>query len=97
MRFSARSTAAGTNASTTRGARLVPLTVLKSGEQGVVQHRDIEPQDCEFLNALGLTHDCHLRVCRAGSQCIVQVAATRLGLSSAVAQRIMVAPQPVTE
>jgi Fe2+ transport system protein FeoA len=48
--------------------------------------------DQELLSAMGLTDHCRLRICRVGEPCIIQVAATRLGLSSVMAGKIMVNP-----
>lgn len=44
------------------------------------------------LEALGLTTASSLRVCQTGEPCIVQVRATRIGLSGAVAREIYVIP-----
>jgi Fe2+ transport system protein FeoA len=44
------------------------------------------------LEALGLTAASSLRVCQSGEPCIVQVRATRIGLSGAVAREIYVIP-----
>jgi Fe2+ transport system protein FeoA len=49
-------------------------------------------EECELLCAMGLSCRCPLRVCRAGEPCIIQIAATRLGLSASVASRILVQP-----
>ena len=68
----------------------VPLTTLATGCRAIVQHRAMSGEDSELLSAMGLTDSCRLRICRAGEPCIIQVAATRLGLSSAMARKIMV-------
>ena len=68
----------------------VPLTTLGSGATATVEHRDLCCEDCELLNAMGLQDQCKVRVCRAGSPCIVQVEHTRLGLSKAIASRVHV-------
>lgn len=70
----------------------VPLTTLPIGCCATVHHREMSGEDCELLSAMGLTDHCRLRVCRIGEPCIIQVAATRLGLSSAMARQIMVHP-----
>ena len=70
----------------------VPLTTLRSGARATLHRRDLCCEDCELLNAMGMTDRCKLRVCRIGNPCIVQVASTRLGLSSAMARNIMVVP-----
>ena len=70
----------------------VPLTTLRNGCCATVHHREMSGDDCELLSAMGLTDHCRLRVCRIGEPCIIQVAATRLGLSSSMARQIMVNP-----
>jgi len=70
----------------------VPLTTLRSGCCATVQQRSMSPEDSELLGAMGLTDRCRLRICRVGEPCIIQVAATRLGLSAAMARKILVQP-----
>jgi Fe2+ transport system protein FeoA len=43
--------------------------------------------------ALGLTDRCLLRVCKAGEPCIVEVKATRIGLSRTLARGVFVVPE----
>jgi hypothetical protein len=50
-------------------------------------------EDCALLRALGLSDRCLLRVCKAGEPCIVQVRATRIGLSRELARGILVIPE----
>ncbi len=71
---------------------LVPLTTLSDGMCATVELREMCRDDCELLSAMGLTDRCRLRICRIGEPCIIQVAATRLGLSSKMASKIMVRP-----
>ncbi len=73
----------------------VPLTSLRTGAHATVHRRLLGEQECELLAAMGLSDRCLLRVCRAGEPCIVQIAATRLGLSRAMARRVMVVPETV--
>ena len=73
-------------------ADAVPLSSLPRGATARVCHRLMSCDECELLCAMGLNCRCALRVCRAGEPCIIQVAATRLGLSASVAQRILVQP-----
>jgi len=68
----------------------IPLTQLRDGDRAKVTARDMCCEDCEYLNAMGLTDRCELRVCRVGEPCIVQIANTRLGLASSIAERILV-------
>ena len=71
--------------------RTVPLCQLRAGERARVHTTELACEDCELLRAMGMTEHCRLKVCRSGGTCIVQVKATRLGLSGAIARRIMVA------
>jgi Fe2+ transport system protein FeoA len=50
-------------------------------------------EDCALLKALGLTDRCLLRVCKAGEPCIVEVKATRIGLSRTLARGVFVVPE----
>ena len=68
----------------------VPLSQLRGGERGRVHMAELACEDCDLLNAMGLTDQCEVRVCRSGEPCIVQVHTTRLGLSAALARRIYV-------
>jgi Fe2+ transport system protein FeoA len=70
----------------------VPLTHLRRGQRARLHRADLHCDDCELLNAMGLTEQCELRVCRRGEPYIVQVNATRLGLAASVAGRIHVHP-----
>lgn len=47
----------------------------------------------DLLRALGLTASAIVRVRKRGDPCIVQIRATRIGLSAAVAGQILVLPQ----
>jgi hypothetical protein len=49
--------------------------------------------DCALLKAIGLTDRCLLRVCKAGEPCIVEVKATRIGLSRTLARGVFVVPE----
>ncbi len=68
----------------------VPLCQLRAGERARLHTTELACEDCELLRAMGMTEQCRLKVCRNGGTCIVQVNATRLGLSGAIARRIMV-------
>lgn len=54
-------------------------------------HLDREAHD--VLRGLGLTNASTFRVCKQGEPCVVQVHATRIGLSGRVARQILVRPQ----
>jgi|APDOM4702015248_1054824.scaffolds.fasta_scaffold753551_1 Fe2+ transport system protein FeoA len=74
-------------------AAAVPLTRLRVGAVGTLHEvRDVESRG--VLRSLGLTDHCRLRLCQAGDPCIVQVEATRIGLSRTVAQCLFVVPEP---
>jgi len=67
----------------------VPLTAVPVGALATLH----DVQDAEsrtLLRSLGLTNACRLRVCKIGDPCIVQVRATRIGLSRTVAQCLYV-------
>lgn len=69
----------------------VPLTAVPVGAIATLQEvRDAESRP--VLKSLGLTDACVLRLCKVGDPCIVQVRATRIGLSSAVARCLYVIP-----
>lgn len=70
----------------------IPLSQLRSGDRARVHAADLCCEDCDLLQAMGMTDQCELRVCRRGEPCIVQVNTTRLGLSAHLARRILVRP-----
>ena len=68
-----------------------PLTTFAAGRRVTLDEvRDAESR--ALLRGLGLTHGAELRLCKVGDPCIVQVRATRVGLSRAVAQAVYVVP-----
>jgi len=69
------------------------LSELVAGQTARLHGADLNPQDCALLRAIGLTDRCVLRICKIGEPCIVQVRATRIGLSRSVAEGIMVVPE----
>jgi Fe2+ transport system protein FeoA len=74
-------------------APAVPLTSVAAGGLATL-HEVRDPQARALLRSLGLTSACHLRMCKIGDPCIVQVRATRIGLSRAVAHCVYVLPDP---
>lgn len=72
----------------------LPLTQLKRGDRAMVADASISAEDRAILRAMGLDETCQFTVCRVGSggPCIIQVDATRLGLSPEFARRIMTRP-----
>ena len=69
----------------------VPLTTLPAGSLATL-HEVRDPESRTRLRSLGLTNACRLRLCKIGDPCIIQVRATRIGLSRAVAQFLYVLP-----
>jgi hypothetical protein len=71
----------------------VPLSQLRAGSIARLHSAELATDDCALLKALGLTDRCLLRVCKAGEPCIVEVKATRIGLSKALARGLFVVPE----
>lgn len=71
----------------------VRLSDLRVGSRARFHEARLDPASCNLLRALGLTSACELRLCKSGEPCIVQVRATRIGLSMAVAGGIFVIPE----
>jgi Fe2+ transport system protein FeoA len=74
-------------------AQPVPLSQLRAGSMARLHSADLAKDDCALLKALGMTDRCLLRVCKAGEPCIVEVKATRIGLSRALARGVFVVPE----
>jgi Fe2+ transport system protein FeoA len=72
----------------------LPLTQLKRGDRAMVAGTSLTDDDKAVLRAMGLDETCEFTVCRNGSggPCIIQVDATRLGLSPELARRILTRP-----
>ena len=68
----------------------IPLSNLAKDEQGILVGADLSQDEKDELGAMGLQDDSVFRVCQQGQPCIVQVEATRLGLSVELASKIMV-------
>ncbi len=60
---------------------------------GRLQGSDLAKNERALLGALGLTSRSVIRVCKSGDPCIVQVRATRIGISREVAKSILVVPE----
>jgi len=75
---------------------LVRLCDLRPGQRGRIscmsrcQRRCCGCSKCELLRAMGLCERSHVRLCRIGEPCIIQVASTRLGISRELARSILV-------
>lgn len=72
----------------TRPQRLTDLGIGDVASFSYAAELDAESRD--LLRALGLTDNSVLRVCKQGEPCIIQVRTTRIGISSRIAQHVMV-------
>jgi|TARA_B110000263_G_scaffold134785_1_gene117049 Fe2+ transport system protein FeoA len=68
----------------------IPLSQLEESETAVVHMADLEADERRSLTALGLHSEVTFQLCQQGQPCIIQVEATRLGLSKELTSRIMV-------
>jgi Fe2+ transport system protein FeoA len=68
----------------------VPLTDLAAGASARLHTTRLDADTRSLLRSLGLTDASRLRVCKSGEPFIIQVRATRIGLSSSVAGGIYV-------
>jgi hypothetical protein len=71
----------------------VALTGLAAGDTGRLHEARLDPQSVGLLRALGLSEAQPFRVCKAGEPCILQVGATRIGVSRLVAANLYVIPE----
>jgi Fe2+ transport system protein FeoA len=69
------------------------LSELSVGTIAQLHEVHLDSEARSVLRGLGLTDASILRVCKQGEPCVVQVHATRIGISSRVARQIMVRPQ----
>ena len=69
----------------------VRLTDLRAGDRGRL-HATRHLAEDEILRALGLAEQSAFRVCQGGNPWILQVRSTRIGLSPAVAEHLLVIP-----
>ena len=72
----------------------VPLTTLDAGASARLHTTQLDEDTRALLRSLGLTDASRLRVCKRGEPLIIQVRATRIGVSSSVAGGIFVIPEP---
>jgi Fe2+ transport system protein FeoA len=68
----------------------IPLSQLGENEMAVVHVTDLDFDEREALAAMGLYEDASFKLCQQGQPCIIQIEATRLGLSREVTSRILV-------
>ena len=78
------------DATSSASAPTVPLLELAPGTRAVLR-QVLDKRSRAVLRSLGLTDGACLRVCRIGDPCIIQVRATRIGLSKEVAESLYVA------
>ena len=83
-------TAANDHSAQIRSGPTVPLAQLIGGQRCRVAAMDVNPEEAQLLEAMGLTERCVLCVCQPGEPCIVRINATRLGLAGSLARRIVV-------
>jgi Fe2+ transport system protein FeoA len=72
----------------------VPLTDLPVDAQAELRLSRLDEETRALLRALGLTDGSSVRVCKQGEPFIIQVRATRIGMSRAVAAGLLVRPLP---
>ena len=70
------------------------LSELEVGDIARMVDAAIDTEAQSLLQALGLTDNSRLRVCKRGEPCVVQVRATRIGISSRIARHITVIAEP---
>ena len=70
--------------------RLVDIPV---GGTARIVDAQVDPESRALLRALGLTDHSLLRVCKQGEPYVVQVRATRIGISSRIAEHVFVVPE----
>lgn len=70
----------------------VCLCDLEVGATGRFHCANLDADSSRFLRAVGLTRSSEVRLCKRGDPCIVQVRATRIGMSRAVATQVFVVP-----
>jgi Fe2+ transport system protein FeoA len=75
----------------------VPLSTLSVGAEACLHDTKLDDDTRSLLRSLGLTDASHLRVCKNGEPFIIQVRATRIGVSGAVAGQIYVVSDVATQ
>ena len=70
----------------------IPLVDLPIDSQAELRMSTLDDQTRALLRALGLTDGSSLRVCKSGEPFIIQVRATRIGMSRKVAAGLLVQP-----
>ena len=70
----------------------IRLADVDAGTTARLSDARLAPASRALLRALGLTDGSVLRVCKQGEPCVIQVRATRIGLSSRVARDVFIVP-----
>lgn len=70
----------------------IRLADVVAGTTARFSAAQLAPGSRAQLRALGLTDGSVLRVCKQGEPCVIQVRATRIGLSSRVARDVFIVP-----
>ena len=68
------------------------LSDLPVGATARVHDAQLDADSRARLRGLGLTDNSLLRVCKQGEPCVVQVRATRIGMSGRIARHVVVVP-----
>lgn len=71
----------------------VDLVDLRAGDRARLAATELDAASRDTLVALGLGPACRFRIARAGSPWILQVRATRIGLTDVVARALRVIPE----
>lgn len=72
------------------GPHIRPLVELSSGQTGCLKDSLLDPEDTSLLAALGLEVPTPIRLCQAGGPWIVQARGCRIGLTDALARRLLI-------
>jgi Fe2+ transport system protein FeoA len=73
----------------------ISLSTLAPGQTARLHEARLDAGSVGLLRALGLAESQAFRVCKAGEPYILQVGATRIGLSGIVASNLYVIPEPL--
>ncbi len=79
----------------TPASRPIALTSLAAGKTARLHEAKLDDTSVGLLRALGLCETECFTLCKAGEPCILQVGATRIGVSRTVASNILVIPEPL--
>jgi Fe2+ transport system protein FeoA len=71
-------------------SRIVRLSDVPEGATARLHDTQLDASSRSQLRGLGLTDASPLRVCKQGEPCVVQVRATRIGISGSIARQVFV-------